>query len=1174
MIKKFLCIIASFFVIVINVNAVSVGDSVSLTATSIAYDSYISMKNADTTGYSTAGAFGASNKYTAYLNSSYYDVFCLDPNLSPNDNGSFEIHEELITRNYDSMVSSQSVTNVYKFDIGVLAIFEYFENESTLTGDQKYTAQMAALRVFIAGYGYYRSASSFLTIFQNTALLWSGTSYSSSSWYSRTVYGGSNYETAYTVYAYLAENSSYSALYADAKAAYTAAYDAIDNIPADAWKYVGEEAELISYTSTSTDKLTQQVTLTASNFENLSDSAKLTKLTVTKNSNVSATCTYDYYESGKESITINCNNISSMSISNGDKIIITLKLDEDYTYGDTEDCIDLEYKINYTIEDSSLTSGDAIYIIYDTADADFDFTISGTTSSTSSSSTTSLYQRYLVYIKGNGDENSFSSTVSGEFTVCGEDYIDCTPVYEIVTDCEDLIDSGDISATEENSSEWYASYYLADSNILQCVIDNTDEANNTLVASSCEYDYDLNNDNYISNTETDVFDNGMSGVDDNEYCTVSCTESYDYIKYSGVQSTDSGRYFKIGASITGTKSCYTSEIDYESFIDDIIEAQEEMVAAYNLYLSYKEATTLIDEESDIYSQPCGDTDECADSCSYTNYYLGEDDTYEHQNYKTYDNGEGSLTGKNKTETWNGERTGSETGKCGSVACGTNEDDSTKFCEVCGYQKCTDGDLEALEEDREDGMDAAEAALVVAQEKYATIIEDITSCSGGEITTSDFASLFTKSELDYNNDLYSLFSDLEGWTMLFVLNPVIEYSYTESYSSGTVSDYMKLNGVYSNEDNYLEIVYDSSSYYYNGSFKSTDYTSYGCLYNSNSNCYDIDYSDTNDSDNYDTREFIFCSTEKCEVVEYENFPTEDLKYVSAEVTKTVEYETPDAFYNSYPTGTVLYSKDSSVLDDEDDDIVLIDGLPVSLTTEKGAYTFEFTITNLGEYYDDCTGGRINEELSVLDPSIFDEDSYDYVCYFKINCPLCDVTTRFEWDPDDEKCVTCIVNNTFTMYFRTISITNSDALENDRELGYNWNYTYATTDTVYGFIGSKAEVTIEEIYELGDGTYSGDPILTVELTSTMANKIQEYNELNSSYSNDTLTCYDYGDYANVLCYSDLLTDWADDYPDNFEFYLDRTGNTNNDVSVYPDEGYWTLYTSGIINTTYSIGGPSWK
>ncbi len=100
-------------------------------------------------------------------------------------------------------------------------------------------------------------------------------------------------------------------------------------------------------------------------------------------------------------------------------------------------------------------------------------------------------------------------------------------------------------------------------NIKYCVVNNKDKLGNTYQAAD------------IISTE-------------NKYCSVWCKENYD-IKLPGQQNVTSGRFFTLSATINGTKTCYTNNINKEEFDNDLKYASEELKEAYNDWLSSKTA---------------------------------------------------------------------------------------------------------------------------------------------------------------------------------------------------------------------------------------------------------------------------------------------------------------------------------------------------------------------------------------------------------------------------------------------------------------------------------------------------------------------------------------------------------------------------------------------------------
>ncbi len=386
----------------------------------------------------------------------------------------------------------------------------------------------------------------------------------------------------------------------------------------------------------------------------------------------------------------------------------------------------------------------------------------------------------------------------------------------------------------------------------------------------------------------------------------------------------------------------------------------------------------------------------------------------------------------------------------------------------------------------------------------------------------------------NKAIEKAFTEIDAcstWEVSFDSIPIITYEYDEEYENNIASEDKKL-------DTTLE------------DFGSTE-TILNCAGSTNS-----EYTSCSSAANDQTKiTYTYCTTTSCETRtgNYSN-----AIHVAKKADKNIEYKAPEIFYNTYPNGNIIYGEptDPNVEYDQ------IDGLPVSLTTDAGLHNFKFTISNLGEKAD-CTAGRFDEEDDFVTEN-------EYVCYYKVNCPDCkpgvDITIP-------EVCPNCIFQfGIIQLYFRTISTDSFNP--NDREIGYN----FSVDDIKYGFISAKAEETLGGegssnpeggILGVGD-PYGGEPTLTVNLTPGLANEIRKYNDDNSSYANDTLTCEDYNeDHKNIFCYSNVLGDWADDYPEQFTF-IGGSQSIRNDVNKY-----WTVFNEDLpVPGPTSVGGPSWK
>lgn len=119
-------------------------------------------------------------------------------------------------------------------------------------------------------------------------------------------------------------------------------------------------------------------------------------------------------------------------------------------------------------------------------------------------------------------------------TYVGEYCVTCDTKINHPTACTDFDDAGEsegevVEALDENGND----------NTKKCLLmRKKDEAGNSYLSSS------------------------------NDYCEVYCKEEFDY-KLPGAVSINSGTYFQLEATITGTKSCYTSKIDTNKFKTDL-----------------------------------------------------------------------------------------------------------------------------------------------------------------------------------------------------------------------------------------------------------------------------------------------------------------------------------------------------------------------------------------------------------------------------------------------------------------------------------------------------------------------------------------------------------------------------------------------------------------------------
>lgn len=297
-----------------------------------------------------------------------------------------------------------------------------------------------------------------------------------------------------------------------------------------------------------------------------------------------------------------------------------------------------------------------------------------------------------------------------------------------------------------------------------------------------------------------------------------------------------------------------------------------------------------------------------------------------------------------------------------------------------------------------------------------------------------------------------------------------------------------------------------------------------------------------------------------------------KYVKSTITKTGEYITPSVFYNIRPSGSIT-------MDGTVENSVLINGLPVSIKTEKGRHKFTLSLKNIGEYYDrsTCETGRlIGDENSVYnkqnaDKGVTGKYVAEYQCYYDVNCPecesscegpLCDIDIC-EGPECKPTCLGlgCAYDNGLSYAYRTISLNNLNT--SNRQLGFNWDATNSV----------KASETIREIESTGESAYE-KPEYSITLTPALITAIKEYNKSqldNGGYANNTLTCSDdkYGN-EKVNCESNFLA----------QLVSGEIGSSNNKITVPDSEDKFTSwldsdYCNGTCTITKGSGiGPSWK
>jgi len=731
------------------------------------------------------------------------------------------------------------------------------------------------------------------------------------------------------------------------------------------------------------------------------------------------------------------------------------------------------------------------------------------------------------------------------------------------TPCTIHLENPTCSTSESNIviKEGYQGCNSQNSDILSCIINNKDVAGNSYQATN---------------------------LPNNKYCQVFCKEDYHFTM-PGQKSVDSGRYFSLEASISGTKTCYTSKIDKVQFEKDYEKARQDLINKYNTWSKLNaivnapfkyvkstgnhyntgkkvEATCERDvylpdgrPALDMYKNPIKEKYDCS-YCTYVSTESCHTDQYKKDfTYKKCFANSNYCQNVHDVLTF-----GSATGT--SSSCGSGS------CSITTYTK-------------DYNSKNYEGQLSTAKKNLDAAI-----------------SYLEKLRLEYNS--------CSTWNADYNLDPEIKFWYEESYMNNVIKDTLDSNGnvretskVISRCTNDTNNMYDECQSGWSGALQMKLESKFVCYQSGNG---------------------YTCDWQNKEISQ-----TLRMKY---SITKEGNYKTPTQFYTIYPSGSIVVAEPGKNIENATE---LANKLPVGLGTSQGVYNYALMVSNLGEYYNSDKLGRIwgasdsvvvealqdgicdNEENkgSLTDNTTINNTNLNngvYTCAYKVNCPDCPVVC----DPNGCEnpscpnnncpvvCDNCVyTNNKTNINYRPI--TSDDLNPNDRELGKNWDHDNAINTA----LELKAAVTTKEIEASGNTIYDIDFnsnnnsgfALKVTMDSKMISKIRAYNdkyEDEEGYLNNTLKCYDYknpGDgktYKNVFCYStfldELLTD--NDTKNNIKITVDRP-LSESERKNYKPGGYfttWTLSNTNGWNISTEVAlsykknygtsgvniGPSWK
>lgn len=669
------------------------------------------------------------------------------------------------------------------------------------------------------------------------------------------------------------------------------------------------------------------------------------------------------------------------------------------------------------------------------------------------------------------------------------------------TDLKVMCDQGKDSGITQN-------YYVKDSEeIKKCII------------SGYYKNYCGNGNSIKKTTDNNAFNhtqvsqhsgkNVSEKLGNNKYCAVYCTEEIEY-DFPGVINTKAGTYFKLSDGMTnnekfkikGKRTCYTSRIKKESYIEDVRAKQQEIINLYNYYnqaLAYQESLN-----------ECGaaEVTSCTNGLKNQSWYTCPDKTYNVYRIASFDTNTGAVSYTSSTTTVNATH-GTKVSDGGCTAYNKNSKGQATTCK--------------------------EYACDVTQK----VQEDL---------TPNFASV--EAALKQLDDLIEQYKSCFEWTNNYCFDPKVEFSYDEPYEMGG-----ELKGIVSggntSTDKYFTT--DPGAKYDAGAYNGT-YTTVAASYimpREGKNNMGTQSVSLNTSSQYISKEVIKTkefenSTKK--VYTYHPYGTIfvddnncggnkgnciDLGYV---FPVALEHENT----NTKSEGIHKYSLDISNLGVPGDDATCkTDGNDRLMGNDCSLYNTEME-------------GNISSEK-------------EYVCLYKTEqCPECDVDCSCDGVPGCIKevtpdktvckyvvcpecivtCVGCLWNNgDATFAWKQVALSDVFPNKENTKVGYNWN-----TDANVNPKSEKAEETLKEIEEASNKVYE-EAQYSYTLTPSVMAEIRKYNDdankgnkkniPTGGYSNNTLTCKD-----GKECKSSFL--------DFLEKETKATNKRNKDWHVFEKDG----------------------
>lgn len=683
--------------------------------------------------------------------------------------------------------------------------------------------------------------------------------------------------------------------------------------------------------------------------------------------------------------------------------------------------------------------------------------------------------------------------------------------------------------------QYYEIHGVKEDKIKFCFVDEVDKNKDPVDDSASKNKYKMMTDSKVAS---------------NKYCKVNCREDYAF-DFPVAQRVNAGRYFTFRMAITDVhKQCFTNTIDKEQFEKDIKAAQEAIVKATNEYLYWKAAW----EHRTDYKYTQGT--ECPTGCACNQFDNGvyiqvpgvlawTNPQYKDE-YYSFNSQISQPTTQNVYE---------YEGTIGIHSTGT----ASCYAGIDAFGVAQYVDKEMTEHDDS-------PTIPELEQKLTARIDAEWAARVGGVQINAAVAEYARIIAEYN--------DCSLWETEIQYDPKVEYNYEELEYSNMASMPREME---------KEINIGDVSYEYclqQGAGKGPKITD-----NEYKNC----TTGFTTSWNYLDDAYTVCRVEgdsaKCYRDDQPRHLVSPVRYMKSNQDAESTHKPSALFYNIYPKGEIQMDNSSgkgvALQRDYSGDTLKL--LPVALGTPKGVKRYYINVSNIGEFYNDGDGSLGRFAGSNTSKAVVGE-KVEYTCAYLINIPEASMKCSTLDTPCDGPdcstecvgpgcdkdflcegidCVTdcvgigCIYDKHAgtSIYQREVSLTNIFPNGTD---AYNW------------MKNDKGTTTKDEIESAGNSIFDGTPVLSVTITPSVSRSIQNYNDSQNSsggYSNDTITCKDFGGYEKLACYSDFITDLINNTYGNVNHKIDSKRDPNN-----PGSGYFELW-SGTPSEKDMLG-PSWK